>query len=72
MDWMLIDSAPKNGMAILICRFGHEKYPTYAVAYFDPDADPTHPWHVEDAGKGFNYHHDWPTHWCDIYPPQEE
>ena len=70
--WQTMDTAPKEDEpAILIGNFRTEPA-CYRVAYYDHEADPTYPWHVEDAAKGFNHHRDWPTHWQFLPSPPEE
>lgn len=73
-EWRSIESAPKDGTAILIARFysGFGDQVEARVAYWDEEethsVDP-YRWHVEDAAKGFNHHKDWPTHWMPLPAP---
>jgi len=64
MKWQPIETAPKDNIesCILIACNRDGNYEC-RVAFYEVDADPTYPWHVEDAAKGFNIHKDWPTHW---------
>lgn len=58
MNWQPIATAPKGEeeVAILICNARHQHQ--QRVAYYELEADPKYPWHVEDANEGFNHHKD--------------
>ena len=62
-EWQPIETAPKDEIAILILNARADQC---RVAYYEPETDPTYPWHVEDAAEGFNHHKDWPTHWMPV------
>ena len=67
--WRLMDSAPKDGREFLAVNKDKASV-SYRVVYFDEDAtDKLYPWHVEDAGKGFNHHRDFFTHWKRLPEP---
>lgn len=68
-DWQPIDGAPKDERGILAGRFGKEGVGSWRVVWFDPEANPDFPWHVEDAGEGFNHHRDFFTHWMPLPAP---
>lgn len=60
--WRTMASAPKTGEEFLAVNKDKAAV-SYRVVFYDEDADPLYPWHVEDAGKGFNHHKDFFTHW---------
>jgi hypothetical protein len=66
--WRLIDSAPTDGREFLAVN-GDKPSLTYRVVYFDDEAAEPYVWHVEDAGKGFNHHRDFFTHWKRLPDP---
>lgn len=69
MDWQPIETAPKDGTAILICRNRPLGPCGMRVSYFDGDDDADYPWHADDGADGFNHHKDWPTHWMPLPAP---
>lgn len=64
-DWQPIETAQKTGELILICAAKHGHFMVRA-AYYDEDGNKEFPWFVEDSGKGFGHHKDWPTHWMPL------
>lgn len=67
--WQPIKTAPKDGREFLAVNKDKPSV-TYRVVYFDEDVrDALYCWHVEDAGKGFNHHRDFFTHWMPLPDP---
>lgn len=67
MDWLPIESAPRDETLILICNDRHQHFMVRA-AYYDPET-PSHPWFVEDSCDGFGHAEGWPTHWMPLPNP---
>lgn len=71
--WQDISTAPKD-RAILVCRFGRERYPTHAVVLWDDDeaaGGPDYPWGVVSLDASQAHHKDFFTHWQPLPAPPE-
>lgn len=66
--WQPIEEAPKDGTEFLALNFRAAPV-GYRVVYFDDQAEEPYIWHVDDAGKGFNHHRVFFTHYCPLPPP---
>lgn len=67
MMWEPIETAPKDGMDILIKRDVANENISYRVVSWDnKSVYNDFNWHVVDTCAGFNHHNTFPTHWIPL------
>lgn len=66
MEWQPIETAPKDGTPILVCRVGYQAQQVAAV-YWDWTFSRRYPWQFLTIADG--HAKGWPTHWMPLPPP---